>query len=105
MFTKTERMGKMIKYLKLLIQVNSGHSSKAFFLVCVTMIGFVLLLIVGFVLVWEVVTYGTIKTDLMGLSAFVGSIASLFVTAGVTKAIGERGEHNNNLNKEEKENG
>lgn len=105
MFTKTERTGKMIKYLKLLIQVNSGHSSKAFFLVSVTMIGFVLLLIVGFVLVWEVVTYGTIKTDLMGLSAFVGSIASLFVTAGVTKAIGERGEHNNNLNKEEKENG
>lgn len=95
----------MIRYIKLLIQVNSGHSSKAFFLVAVTAIGFLLLLIVGFVLVWEVVKFGTIKTDLMGLSAFVGSIASLFVTAGVTKTIGERGEHNNNLNKEETENG
>lgn len=105
MCTKTERTMRMIKYFKLLVQVNSGHSSKAFFLVAVTLIGFLLLLIVGFVLVWEVVTYGTIKTDLMGLSAFVGSIASLFVTAGVTKTIGERGEHNNNLKMEEKDNG
>ena len=82
----------MLKYLKLLIQVNSGHSSKAFFLVSVTLIGFLMLLVVCFILVWEVVTYGTIKTDLMGLSAFVGSVASLFVTAGITKTIGERGE-------------
>ena len=83
----------MIKYLKLLVQVNSGHSSKAFFLVSVTIIGLLMLLIVCFILVWEVVTCRTIKTDLMGLSAFVGSVASLFVTAGVTKAISERAEH------------
>ena len=81
--------------MKLLIQVNSGHSSKAFFLVSVTLIGLLMLLVVCFILVWEVVTYGTIKTDLMGLSAFVGSVASLFVTAGITKTIGERGEHQN----------
>jgi len=85
----------MVKYLKLLIQVNSGHSSKAFFLVSVTLIGLLMLLVVCFILVWKVVTYGTIKTDLMGLSAFVGSVASLFVTAGITKTIGERGEHQN----------
>lgn len=85
----------MVKYLKLLIQVNGGHSSKAFFLVSVTLIGFLILLVVCFILVWEVVAYGTIKTDLMGLSAFVGSVASLFVTAGITKTIGERGEHQN----------
>ena len=93
-------MGKMIKYLKLLIQVNSGHSSKAFFLVSVTLIGLLLLMIVGFILVWEVVRFGTIKTDLMGLSAFVGSVAGLFVTAGVTKAISEHKE-NNNIKEEE----
>ena len=86
----------MIKYLKLLIQVNSGHSSKAFFLVSVTLIGFLMLLVVCFILVWEVVT---IKTDLMGLSAFVGSVASLFVTAGITKTIGERGEHQSEKDK------
>ena len=83
----------MVRYLKLLIQVNSGHSSKAFFLVSVTLINILMKIVIYFVLVWEVVTYGTIKTDLMGLSAFVGSVASLFVTAGITKTIGERGEH------------
>jgi hypothetical protein len=43
----------MVKYLKLLIQVNSGHSSKAFFLVSVTLIGFLMLLVVCFILVWN----------------------------------------------------
>jgi hypothetical protein len=42
--------------------------------------------------VWEVVANGTIHTDLMGLSAFVGSVASLFVTAGVTKVYSEKNE-------------
>lgn len=89
----------MLKYFKLLIQVNSGHSSKAFFLVSVTLVGILMLLVVCFVLIWEVLTTGTIKTDLMGLSTFVGSIAGLFVTAGITKTIGEHGEHKN-INKE-----
>ncbi|MDD7440073.1 hypothetical protein [Prevotellamassilia timonensis] len=35
----------------------------------------------------------TIHTDLMGLSAFVGSVASLFVTAGITKVYGEKREN------------
>lgn len=83
---------KLTKYLTELIRVNSGHSSKAFFLVAVTLIGCLLLLCVAFVLVWEVIINGTIQTDLMGLSTFVGSVASLFVTAGVTKVYSERKE-------------
>ena len=89
----------MIKYLILIIKVNIVQSINAFFLVSVTLIGFLMLLVVCFILVWEVVTYGTIKTDLMGLSAFVGSVASLFVTAGITKTIGERGEHQSEKDK------
>ena len=72
--------------------MNSGHSSKAFFLVAVTLIGCVLLLCVAFVLIWEVMNSNTIHTDLMGLSAFVGSVASLFVTAGITKVCSEQKE-------------
>lgn len=72
--------------------MNSGHSSKAFFLVAVTLIGCVLLLCVAFVLIWEVMNSNTIHTDLMGLSAFVGSVASLFATAGITKVCSERKE-------------
>ena len=86
---------KWTKYLTELVRVNSGHSSKAFFLVAVTLIGCLLLFCVAFVMVWEVVTNGTIRTDLMGLSAFVGSVASLFVTAGITKVYGEKKELKN----------
>lgn len=89
---------KLTKYITELVRVNSGHSSKAFFLVSVTLIGCLLLLCAAFVLVWEVVANGTIHTDLMGLSAFVGSVASLFVTAGVTKVYSERNEAKDNKN-------
>ena len=79
-------MNKILDYFTKLVKVNSGHSSKAFFLVSVTLIGCLMLLSVVFILIWEVITYGTIKTDLMGIS-------TLFVSAGLTKTIGERGEH------------
>lgn len=87
---------RLTKYIIELIRVNSGHSSKAFFLVSVTAIGCLLLLCVAFILVWEIIASGTIHTDLMGLSAFVGSVASLFVTAGVTKVYSERNENKKN---------
>ncbi len=86
-------MNKILDYFTKLVKVNSGHSSKAFFLVSVTLIGCLMLMSVVFILIWEVITYGTIKTDLMGISAYVGSISTLFVSAGLTKTIGERGEH------------
>lgn len=90
------------QYLTKLIQTNSGASSKAFFLVSVTIIGCLLLLVVGFVLLYEVLTTNTIHTDLMGLAAVIGAIGSLFATAGITKAFGERNEtNNNNSNKQE----
>lgn len=79
-------------YLKELIKNGTGHSSKSFFLVSVTIIGCFLLFIVGFVLVYEVIASRTIKTDLMGLSAFVGSITALFTSAGLTKCLSEKNE-------------
>ena len=85
---------KLTKYLTKLIQTNSGASSKAFFLVSVTIIGCFLLLTIGFVLLYEVITTNTIHTDLMGIAAVIGAIGSLFATAGITKAFGERNESN-----------
>jgi uncharacterized BrkB/YihY/UPF0761 family membrane protein len=93
---------KTSEYLAKLIQTNSGASSKAFFLVSVTIIGCLLLLVVGFILLYEVLTTNTIHTDLMGIAAVIGAIGSLFATAGITKAFGERNEtNNNNSNKQE----
>lgn len=79
-------------FMRKLITNNSGVSSKSFFLVAVTLIGCLLLLIVGFILVWEVIKTGTIHTDLNGLSLLVGSITTLFGAAGLTKCLGERNE-------------
>ena len=93
---------KTSEYLAKLIQTNSGASSKAFFLVSVAIIGCLLLLVVGFILLYEVLTTNTIHTDLMGIAAVIGAIGSLFATAGITKAFGERNEtNNNNSNKQE----
>lgn len=84
-------------FFRKLIENNSGVSSKSFFLVAITIIGCFLLLVVGFVLIFEIVKNGTIRTDLQGLSLFVGSVTALFGAAGLTKCIGERNENNKTL--------
>ena len=83
-----------------LIRNNTGVSSKNFFLVSVTLVGILLLLIVAFILIWEVIRNGTIQTDVQGLSMLVGSVTSLFAAVGLTKALGEKNEHHNNNNDE-----
>ena len=91
------------KFLGKLIRNNTGISSKNFFLVTVTIIGCILLIIPGVVLLVEVINNKTITTDLSGLAAYVGSVASLFATAGLTKAWSEKFEQkkgNNLINTE-----
>lgn len=73
-----------------LIKSNTGTSSKSFFLVVVTLIGCLLLLVPAIILLVEVFTNHTISTDLNGLAAYIGAVASLFATAGLTKAWSEK---------------
>lgn len=94
------RDNSKVSLLMSLIKNNTGVSSKNFFLVMVTLVGILLLLIVAFVLIWEVIQNGTIQTDMQGLAMFVGSITSLFTAAGLTKALGEKNEHHDNNNDE-----
>ncbi|MCH3994847.1 MAG: hypothetical protein LKE54_07340 [Prevotella sp.] len=82
----------MSNFFKDLIVSDSGVSSKAFFLVAVTVIGCLMLLAGAFVLVYEVIKTGTIHTDLRGLATYITAISALFATAGLTKAVGERNE-------------
>lgn len=93
----------MKKFIKDLLTSNSGISSKAFFLVSTTLAGCLILLAVAFVLIFEVIKSGTIRTDLGGLAAFIAAVAGLFATAGATKAFGERNENNINKKDDEKE--
>lgn len=88
---RKKRMG----LFRALITNNSGLSSKSFFLVAVTIIGIILLLVPAFTLVVEVVFTHTIATDLTGMAAYIGAVAALFGTAGITKAWSERWESKN----------
>ena len=85
-----------MNYLMKLIQNNTGVSSKNFFLVTVTIIGCLLLLVPAFALSIEAFYTHTIATDLAAMAAYIGSVASLFATAGITKAWSEKYECRNN---------
>lgn len=76
--------------LQKLIQNNTGVSSKNFFLVAVTIIGLVLLIVPAAILLIEVICNHTIHTDLNGLAAYIGAVAGLFASAGITKAWSEK---------------
>lgn len=92
---------KFVNWLNSLVKSNSGVSSKSFFLVVVTFIGCLLLLVPVFTLSIEAIFLHTIATDLTGMAAYIGSVASLFATAGLTKAWSEKYEHHNHPPKHE----
>lgn len=79
-----------MNYFGKLIRNNSGISSKNFFLVVVTVIGCILLIVPAFTLTFEVIINGTITTSLDGFAAYIGAVAGLFATAGITKAWSEK---------------
>ena len=84
---------KIMMFLRKLIQNNTGVSSKNFFLVVVTIIGCLLLLVPVFALTIEAIFMHTIATDLSAMAAYIGAVASLFATAGITKAWSEKFEY------------
>lgn len=90
LMAKTGKKKKKMGLFRALITNNSGLSSKSFFLVSVTVIGMILLLVPAFTLIVEVVFTHTIATDLTGMAAYIGAVAGLFATAGITKAWSER---------------
>lgn len=81
---------KLVTWFSKLVKNNSGVSSKSFFLVLTTLIGCALLLVPAIVLMIEVISNKTVATDLNGLAAYIGSVATLFATAGLTKAWSEK---------------
>lgn len=83
-------MKKYITYLSNLIKNNTGISSKNFFLVSVTIVGLILLTVPVVVLIVEVFYNHTIRTDLNGLAAYIGAVAAIFTSAGITKVWSEK---------------
>lgn len=90
----------MWKKLAALIKNNTGVSSKNFFLVSTTLIGLLLLIVPVVILIIEVVCNHTVQTDLNGLAAYIGAVAGVFATAGITKAWSEKYERKEEEEKE-----
>lgn len=81
---------RVLQWLQKLVRNNTGVSSKNFFLVTITFIGCLLLIVPVITLLVEVIFTHTIATDLNGMAAYIGAVASLFATAGLTKAWSEK---------------
>lgn len=82
-----------MNYLKQLVKNNTGVSSKNFLLVVATLIGLVLLLVPAIVLIVEVIYNHTIVTSLTGMASYIGAVAAMFGTVGITKVWSEKYEH------------
>lgn len=89
-------MNKLINFISKLVKNNTGYSSKNFFLIVVTCIGFILLLVPAIVLLVEVYYNHTIQTNLEGMAAYISSVAAIFASAGITKAWSEKYEKHDN---------
>ena len=88
-------------FFKDLINKNTETSSKSFFLVVVTLVGTFLLLVPAIILIVEVCYNHTIQTDLNGLAAYIGAVAGVFASAGVTKAWSEHYERGGSKDKKQ----
>lgn len=82
-----------MSFFSKLVGNNTGVSSKNFFLISVTLIGCILLLVPVVTLIIEAIYNHTIATSLEGFAVYIGSVASLFATAGITKAWTEKYEN------------
>lgn len=81
----------MRKFFRSLIRNRSGDSSKSFGLVVSAIMGALLIFIVAFVLVWDIVSNGTIDTDLSKLGIFVLCIGCYTFGSGANKMLSEIG--------------
>ena len=80
----------MFKYLKSLIETDTGKSSKSFALVMSTLISFIAGLTVCFVICFDVLTNGYVKTDLESTGIFMLCMGGYMAGSGVAKIFGDR---------------
>ena len=85
-------LGKFMAKLNFtnLINNNTGVSSKNFFLIAVTLIGAVLLAMVIISIIVDLIHNGKVTMSWADMGMFVGSVSTMFCTAGITKAWSEK---------------
>ena len=81
---------KFFKYMKSLIETDTGNSSKSFALVMSTVISFITGLVIYFVISYDVISNGYVKTDLESMGIFMLCIGSYIAASGVPKIFGDK---------------
>jgi hypothetical protein len=81
----------IFRYLGTLVRNDTGNSSKSFALVMSTVMSFIITLLVGGILLYDVYCNGYIRTDLESLAIFMICVYSGVPASGIPKIFGERG--------------
>ena len=81
---------RFFSYMKSLLDVQSPNSSKSFTLVLSAIVGAFIGLTISFVIIYDVITNGYVKTDLTDAGIFLLCDGGYMAGAGVTKAIVDR---------------
>ena len=84
--------GKLMAKLNFtnLINNNTGVSSKNFFLIAITLIGAFLLIMLIISIIVDLIHNGKVTMSWTDMGMFVGSVSTMFCTAGITKAWSEK---------------
>ena len=82
----------MFSYLGSLIKTDTGNSSKSFTLVLSAIISFVSGLVMCFILIYDVLTNGYVKTDLESAGIFMLCIGGFMAGSSVSKIFGDKAE-------------
>lgn len=81
---------RFFNYMKTLLDVQSPNSSKSFTLVLSAIVGAFIGLTMCFVIIYDVITNGYVKTDLTDAGIFLLCDGGYMAGAGITKAVVDR---------------
>ena len=81
---------RFFRYMKSLIETDTGNSSKSFTLVLSAIISFISGLMICFVITYDVITNGFVKTDLEATGIFMLCMGGYMAGGSVSKIFGDR---------------
>ena len=80
----------MFEFLLKLIKSNNGYSSKTLTMLWAMAIGTIMFLIILFILLIDLFTDYSIKTDLYGIATVIGAISAFIVSTIAGKVYGDK---------------
>lgn len=91
-FKTMSKQAKQNLFMKL-VSSDTNVSSKSFFLVVTTIVGVLLLAVPIIGILTDVYFNHTITVDMSGIATYIGAVAGVFASAGITKAWSEYSEN------------